>query len=189
MNSTPVQSLSGHLLIAMPSLQDANFSKTVTYICEHNDKGALGIVINRPLDIELADVLKQMELQISDPDVASLPVFLGGPVQEQRGFVLHTPLQAWDSTLAVGEHIGLTTSRDILVDMSQGRGPGQSLVALGYAGWGAGQLEHELMQNAWLHGPADNAILFELPAEQRWQAAADKLGIDINLLTANAGHA
>ncbi len=184
-----MNSLSGHLLIAMPSLADANFSKTVTYICEHNEKGALGIVINRPLKISLSNVLEQMELEVSDPDIANDTVFLGGPVQEQRGFVLHTPLRAWNSTLAVGEHIGLTTSRDILVDMSQGRGPGQSLVALGYAGWGAGQLEHELMQNSWLHGPADDAILFELPAEHRWQAAADKLGIDLNLLSATAGHA
>lgn len=184
-----MNSLSGHLLIAMPSLADANFQKTVTYICEHNDKGALGIVINRPLKISLSDVLEQMELEVTDPDIADDQVFLGGPVQEQRGFVLHTPLRAWNSTIAVGEHIGLTTSRDILVDMSQGRGPGQALVALGYAGWGAGQLEHEIMQNSWLHGPADDAILFELPSEQRWQAAADKLGIDMNLLSSTAGHA
>jgi putative transcriptional regulator len=183
------ESLSNQLLIAMPALADPNFARTVTYICEHNGDGALGIVINRPLDLSLGDILGHLEMQVTDPDVGSQPVLMGGPVQTERGFILHQPLGAWEATLPVTAQIGLTTSQDILRDMAMGRGPGQSLVALGYAGWGAGQLEREMLENAWLSGPADESILFDLPYSERWEAAAARLGIDLNLLSDQAGHA
>jgi putative transcriptional regulator len=182
-------SLKSHLLIAMPALQDPNFARTVTYICEHGDHGAMGIVLNRPTDLRLADVLKHMEIEGGLGEAGEQTVFLGGPVEEERGFVLHTHSDPWDSTLAINDEISITTSRDILEAMARGEGPGQTLVALGYAGWGAGQLEQEMQQNAWLSGPADQSILFELPAEQRWEAAARLLGVDVNLLSSEAGHA
>jgi putative transcriptional regulator len=182
-------SLKSHLLIAMPALQDPNFARTVTYICEHGDHGAMGIVLNRPTDLRLADVLKHMDIEGGLGEAGEQTVFLGGPVEEERGFVLHTHSDPWDSTLAINDEISITTSRDILEAMARGEGPGQTLVALGYAGWGAGQLEQEMQQNAWLSGPADQSILFELPAEQRWEAAARLLGVDVNLLSSEAGHA
>lgn len=186
---TEKSSLKSQLLIAMPALQDPNFSRTVTYICEHGDHGAMGIVLNRPTDLRLADVLRHMEIEDGLGAAGDQIVYLGGPVEEERGFVLHTHTDPWDSTLAITDHISITTSRDILEAMAHGEGPGQTLVALGYAGWGAGQLEQELQQNAWLSGPADQSILFDLPADQRWEAAARLLGVDVNLLSSEAGHA
>ncbi len=180
--------LTDHFLIAMPSLEDPNFFHSVTYICEHNEHGAMGIVINRPLDVGLSEIVRQLELEWQ-ADQLERPVFLGGPVDTSRGFVLHSPPGDWEASLAVNEHIALTTSRDILQALGQGRGPERSLVALGYAGWGAGQLEAEMAANAWLSGPADAEILFELPPEQRWRAAAQKLGIDLALLSQDVGHA
>ena len=182
-------SLKSQLLIAMPALQDPNFTRTVTYICEHGDHGAMGIVLNRPTDLRLADVLRHMEIEGGLGPAGDQIVYLGGPVEEERGFVLHTHTDPWDSTLAITNDISITTSRDILEAMAHGNGPGQALVALGYAGWGAGQLEQELQQNAWLSGPADQSILFDLPAEQRWEAAARLLGVDVHLLSTEAGHA
>lgn len=182
-------SLKSQLLIAMPALEDPNFARTVTYICEHGDHGAMGIVLNRPTDLCLADVLKHMEIEGGLGAAGEQIVFLGGPVEEERGFVLHTHTEPWDSTLPITDEISITTSRDILEAMAHGDGPGQTLVALGYAGWGAGQLEKELQDNAWLSGPADQSILFELPPEQRWEAAAKLLGVDLNLLSNDAGHA
>jgi putative transcriptional regulator len=182
-------SLKNQLLIAMPSLQDPNFSRTVTYICEHGDHGAMGIVINRPTKLRLADVLQHMQIDSDVGSAGDQVVYLGGPVEEERGFVLHTHTDPWDSTLPVDESISITTSRDILEAMARGEGPQRTLVALGYAGWGAGQLERELQDNAWLSGPTDQAILFELPADQRWEAAARLLGVDVNLLSSEAGHA
>jgi putative transcriptional regulator len=182
-------SLKNQLLIAMPSLEDPNFSRTVTYICEHGEHGAMGIVLNRPTNLQLADVLQHMDIEGGLGDAGTQIVFLGGPVEEERGFVLHTHTEPWDSTLAVNNNISITTSRDILEAMARGDGPSLTLVALGYAGWGAGQLERELQENAWLSGPADQSILFELPAEQRWEAAARLLGVDVNLLSSEAGHA
>jgi putative transcriptional regulator len=186
---TDAPSLKSQLLIAMPTLEDPNFSRTVTYICEHSDHGAMGIVLNRPTDLRLADVLKHMEIDGGLGDAGEQIVYLGGPVEEERGFVLHTHTEPWDSTLAITDEISVTTSRDILEAMAHGRGPNQTFVALGYAGWGAGQLEQELQQNAWLSGPSDQSILFELPADQRWEAAARLLGVDVNLLSGDAGHA
>jgi len=183
-----VSDLSNHFLIAMPSLEDANFYRTVTYICEHNAQGAMGIVINRPLDISLGDILEQMEIT-SSPDTSKQAVFSGGPVQTERGFVLHSPDGDWESTLKVTPEISITTSRDILEAIADNKGPEQSLVALGYAGWGEGQLEEEMSANAWLSGPADSQIIFNLPSEERWQAAAQILGVDMNLMSGDAGHA
>ncbi len=184
-----LSSLKNQLLIAMPALHDPNFARTVTYICEHGEHGAMGIVLNRPTELKLDDLLLHMEIECGLTDTGEQIVYLGGPVEEERGFVLHTSSQPWDSTLSINEDISITTSRDILEAMASGGGPSRTLVALGYAGWGAGQLERELQQNAWLSGPADQSILFELPAEQRWEAAARLLGVDVNLLSSDAGHA
>ena len=181
--------LKSQLLIAMPSLEDPNFSRTVTYICEHNDQGAMGIVLNRPTDLSLSDVLRHMDIEGGLGNAGEQIVYLGGPVEEERGFVLHSHSPPWDSTLAVNDAISVTTSRDILEAMARGNGPAHTLVALGYAGWGAGQLERELQENAWLSGPSDESILFELPPDQRWEAAARLLGVDVNLLSSEAGHA
>lgn len=181
--------LKNQLLIAMPSLEDPNFSRTVTYICEHSEQGAMGIVLNRPTELSLADVLSHMEIEGDPGETGEQRVYLGGPVEEERGFVLHTHTEPWDSTLAINDDISVTTSRDILEAMACGKGPSHALVALGYAGWGAGQLERELQDNAWLSGPADRSILFDLPPDQRWEAAARLLGVDVNLLSSEAGHA
>ncbi|EIJ44177.1 putative transcriptional regulator [Beggiatoa alba B18LD] len=180
--------LTNHFLIAMPNLADPNFYQTVTYICNHTADGAMGIIINRPiLDVDLGDVLRHMTITVTDHSSVFLPVFEGGPVQRERGFVLHSPVGSWDSMLTVGE-LGITTSRDILTAIAKGDGPKQVLIALGYAGWAAGQLEKELLSNAWLIIPADNNIIFNTPPEKRWKAAASKLGIDLNLLSSEAGH-
>ena len=181
--------LGNHFLIAMPNLADPNFFHTVTYLCEHNAEGALGIVINRPLNITLREIFQHMDLEPATDTIGDQPVYLGGPVQQDRGFVLHRPLGDWEATLKVSGDIGVTSSRDILMAIAAGEGPRHSLIALGYAGWGAGQLEQELAANAWLSGPADERIAFDLPHEQRWEAAAAKLGVDLHLLTSEAGHA
>ncbi len=181
--------LTGHLLIAMPAMADPNFTRTVTYICEHNDSGALGIVINRPLQMDLGEVFEQLSLESADVGLARQPVLRGGPVQTERGFVLHEPTRAWDSTVEVSETVHLTTSQDILTAMAQGTGPKRAIMALGYAGWGAGQLELEIGANAWLSVPASPAIVFETPFEARWTAAAGLLGINLATISSEAGHA
>ncbi len=181
--------LTNHFLIAMPGLRDPNFSRTVTYICEHSDQGAMGIVINRPMDIRLGEVLSQLDIDSDDPRVLGATVYLGGPVQPDRGFVLHTAGESFESTLSITPDISVTTSRDVLEAIAAGRGPQRSLVALGYAGWAGGQLEDEIGANSWLSGPADDHIIFRLPNEARWLAAAQLLGVDLNLLSAEAGHA
>ena len=189
LNMVTTSYLNNHFLIAMPALEDPNFFHSDTYICEHNEQGAMGIVINQPLDVALSDVLAHMNMQICDHTMTMIPVYLGGPVQPERGFVLHEPLGHWDSMLEVTDSIGVTTSRDILQALNEGTGPGRSLVALGYAGWGAGQLEQELADNTWLTCPAESAIIFETPIENRWAAAAASIGVDINILSDNCGHA
>jgi putative transcriptional regulator len=181
--------LTGQLLIAMPGMADPNFTRTVTYVCEHNDKGALGIVVNRPLDMEMAEVFQQLSLSGADPTLAKQIVVRGGPVQTERGFVLHEPGGEWDSTVQVTASIHLTTSQDILAAMAAGDGPKRALMALGYAGWGAGQLEIEMGANAWLSVPGSPAILFDTPFESRWREAARLIGIDVATLSAEAGHA
>ncbi len=180
--------LSNQLLIAMPNLGDPNFSHTVTYLCQHDEEGALGIVINRPVEMELGEIFSQMEITVKNQKTSKLPIYYGGPVQQERGFVLHSPNSRWDSTLVISDNLALTTSRDILEAMADDRGPQKVLVALGYAGWGKGQLEQEMIDNAWLNTPCADNILFETPVSNRWNEAASQLGIDINLLTTPAGH-
>jgi putative transcriptional regulator len=181
--------LTNHFLIAMPTLADPNFAQTVTYICVHNDDGAMGIVINRPLDLALGEVLSQMDLDSDDPAIRDQPVYQGGPVHTDRGFVLHRPATSWGSTIAITPAIGVSTSRDILEAIATGSGPADALVALGYAGWGAGQLEQEMAENAWLSGPADLDIVFATPAERRWERAARLIGVDLAALSHDIGHA
>src|SRR5579859_5510887 len=180
--------LTNQFLIAMPAMDDPNFRASVTFICEHSEQGALGIIINRPIDVVLDDVLKQLALKAQDPDTAASPVYLGGPVQTQRGFVIHEPHGQWEATLKVSESVGVTTSRDVLAAVAAGTGPERCFVALGYAGWTAGQLEDELKSNAWLSTPADSRIIFETPVELRWQAAAKLIGVDLTLLSGDTGH-
>jgi putative transcriptional regulator len=181
--------LTGHLLIAMPAMADPNFTRTVTYICEHSDRGALGIVINRPLDLDLGEVFQQLSLPATDSGLAKQPVMRGGPVQTERGFVLHEPGGTWDATVEVSDSVCLTTSQDILAALAQGKGPRRALMALGYAGWGAGQLELEMSANAWLSVPGNASIVFDTPYEQRWSAAAGLLGINLATMSPDAGHA
>ena len=182
--------LTNNFLIAMPTLNDPNFSRTVTYLCSHDDSGAMGIVVNRPLDMTLGEVLEQMGIDASDEEAKAIPVVQGGPVLPERGFVLHRPAAQWDAVLEVEESgLAVATSRDILGAIATGEGPDDVVVALGYAGWAAGQLEQELGDNAWLSGPADQSIIFELPYEERWESAARLLGVDLERMSGQAGHA
>jgi putative transcriptional regulator len=181
--------LTNHFLIAMPAMVDPNFSKTITYICEHNDKGALGIVLNRPTDMTVQSLFDQINIATERRDLSGMSVHYGGPVQLDRGFVLHSPVGEWQSTLTVNKEVGLTTSKDVLEAVAQGAGPSKIHVTLGYAGWSAGQLEDELSQNAWLTVPASMPIMFDLPVEQRLTAAMDMLGVNYASLVDNAGHA
>ncbi|MEH6627578.1 MAG: YqgE/AlgH family protein [Motiliproteus sp.] len=182
--------LRNHFLISMPHMNDQNFSHTLTYICDHSEQGAMGIVINRPLDLSLKDILGHLELDTEDMRAPDMPVYRGGPVQGDRGFVLHSPSKnAWASTLPVDEGIHLSTSLDILESIATGGGPEHYLVALGYAGWGAGQLEDEIGHNAWLSCPADLDIIFSTVASKRLDAAASLLGINLDLLPLEPGHA
>jgi putative transcriptional regulator len=181
--------LTNHFLIAMPSMADPNFAKSLTFICEHNEQGALGVVVNRPIDMNLAALFERIELKLTARYLRNARVFFGGPVQTDRGFVLHMPPGDWKSTLAVADAVGLTTSRDILEAVGRGEGPDKLLVSLGYSGWAAGQLEHELRQNAWLTVPAQHDIIFDLPAEEKLAAAMEILGVDFARLQDAAGHA
>lgn len=184
----PIANLTNHFLIAMPGLSDPFFARTVTYICQHNDEGALGIIINRPSELTLKDIMSQMDIALDDDGLGQTPVYFGGPVQPERGFILHEPVGEWSSTLKVAEQLWLTTSRDILEAISRGDGPRKILLALGYAGWGKGQLEREIVQNSWLNAEAEQSIIFTRPAASRWKAAAELMGVDISLLTTQAGH-
>src|SRR6478672_7892777 len=174
--------LTHHFLIAMPNMADPYFSKTLTYICEHNDQGALGLVVNRPIDMTLQALFERLSLPLSASAHSEAPIYYGGPVQTDRGFVLHEPAGDWQSTLRVGEAIGLTTSKDILEAVGRGEGPRRMLVTLGYAGWSLGQI-------AWLTVAARDGILFETPADERLQAAMELLGLDYARLQDEAGHA
>jgi putative transcriptional regulator len=181
--------LTNQFLVAMPGMSDPNFAQTVTLVCEHSAQGALGIVINRPLSMTLGEVFTQLGLDASRSRVAEDAVLQGGPVQTDRGFVLHSPGPRWDSTLPVSERLHLTTSRDVLDALARGEGPAEVIVALGYAGWDAGQLEAEMAQNAWLTVPADERLLFETPVAERWQAAGRLLGVNLLHMSSDAGHA
>jgi len=181
--------LTNHFLIAMPNMVDPNFAKTLTFICEHNEQGALGVVVNRPIDMTLGSLFERLDLQLEIPGLAEAPVYFGGPVQTDRGFVLHMPVGGWSSTLPVRDGVGLTTSKDILEAAAAGTGPKKMMLALGYAGWAAGQLEQELAQNAWLTVEAKSAILFDLAPDERLPAAMELLGINFATLSDEAGHA
>lgn len=188
-NANQPLNLSNNFLIAMPTMDDPNFFQTVTYICEHNESGALGIVINRPTTINLAEILEQMKIDVTNPNIDQLPVLYGGPVHQERGFVIHRPFGTWRASFLTADDIMVTTSRDILEAIAKTHGPDNMLIALGFAGWEAGQLEAELMKNIWLTCPAHADILFETPFAQRWHAAVSSLGIDIHSLTGDIGHA
>jgi putative transcriptional regulator len=181
--------LTNHLLIAMPSLADPNFAQAVTLVCEHSDKGALGIVVNKALPMQLSEVLAQMKLKARDEQIGAKPVLRGGPVHTDRGFVLHRPGGEWDSTHQVSESIQVTTSRDVLAAMARGEGPDGAFIALGYAGWEGGQLEREILDNSWLSVPLDERVVFETPYEDRWQAVWRLIGVDPGRLSRVAGHA
>ena len=181
--------LQEQMLIAMPAMSDPNFSRSVTLLCQHNEEGAIGITINRQSGFTLGELLFQLNISCDDDEVASTMVFEGGPVSPDHGFVLHTPVDGYDSSVRINDEIMVTTSRDILSAIARGDGPGQFLVALGYAGWGDGQLESEMRQNAWLSVPADKGIVFESALQNRWEKAVGKLGISINDLHGEGGHA
>ena len=180
--------LTNQFLIAMPTLADQNFFQTVTYLSEHNDSGALGLVINRPLQLTLGQLLEHLQIVTDRPEIAAMPVYHGGPVQPEQGFVIHSPVGHWGATLRVTDQIGITTSRDILQATACGQGPERLLVALGYASWEKGQLEQEILDNAWLTAPADQNILFTTPIADRWRDAAKLIGVDIVTMSAEAGH-
>ena len=184
-----MSSLAPSFLLSMPQLLDPNFSRTVVLLCKHNEDGALGLVVNRPIDMTLKALFERLSLQMADKKSADRPIYFGGPVQTDRGFVLHEPAGNWQSTLRVRDVIGLTTSKDILEAVGRGEGPQRMLVTLGYAGWSPGQLEHELSQNAWLTVEARDGIIFETPAEERLPAAMELLGLDYARLQDEAGHA
>ncbi|MEA5667407.1 YqgE/AlgH family protein [Stenotrophomonas sp. MH1] len=181
--------LSNHLLVALPSLADGTFARSVALICQHDENGAMGVVVNQASDFTLGEVFEQMEIDCDDGDLRAAPVLNGGPVHTERGFVIHDDARAWDSSLTVADGLYLTTSRDILEAMAIGQGPRNALVTLGCAGWGAGQLEQELADNSWLTVPADAALLFATPLEERWQLAAARIGVDLFRLTGYSGRA
>ena len=181
--------LTNHFLIAMPGMEDPYFSRTLTLICEHSDKGALGVVVNKPIDVSLGNLFEQVDIPLEDRHLSTQSLYFGGPVQVDRGFVLHQPLGGWQSTLRIGGDTGLTTSKDILEAMARGEGPGRQLVTLGYAGWAAGQLEDEIKRNGWLTVKADTEVIFNLPAEERFPAAMGMLGLNFGNLSEQAGHA
>lgn len=185
----PNADLTNHFLIAMPTLADPNFHHTVTYMCDHNPEGAMGLVINRPMGMGMGELFRYLNITDYDINLDDIPVYQGGPVQTDRGFVLHTPSGNWEATMNVATNIALTMSQDIIEAIAHGEGPSQYIIALGYAGWGRGQLEQELASNAWLNGPAESSIIFDKPVEHRWNASAALLGVDISQLSNDVGHA
>lgn len=189
LNAFELGSLRNQFLIAMPGMSDPAFAHSVTYICEHNADGAMGLVINHPSALTLSDIFQQLSLNEDDTSAQS-QVLAGGPVSPERGFILHPNTgKQWQSTLEIGPETCLTASSDILKSLADGEGPEHYLVTLGYAGWDNDQLEQEIADNAWLTVPADPQILFHTPTEQRWAAAARHLGIDLNLISNSVGHA
>jgi putative transcriptional regulator len=185
--------LTNHFLIAMPGMEGDTFAGTVIYLCEHTEKGALGLVINKPIDIKLKNLFEKVELTLDRDDLAEAPVYFGGPVQTERGFVLHEPLgddaAHYNSSLQIPGGLEMTTSKDVLEALSNGAGPKKVLVTLGYSGWGAGQLEEEMKRNSWINVSAAPEIIFDTPVEQRYDRALSLLGIDARMLSQEAGHA
>ena len=175
-------------LIAMPMLMDPNFFRTVIYICEHNESGAIGITINRPLTVTLSDVLSQMNITSSNADVNGLPVLFGGPIHQERGFVIHQPVGNWRSSVVTADNLAVTTSQDVLEAIADEKGPEDYVISLGYSGWQPGQLEAEIANNYWLYCPVNTDILFHVPFGDRWMAAAALIGVDVNRLSNDVGH-
>ena len=195
MASTSIN-LTNQFLIAMPGMGDGTFAGTVVYMCEHTEKGALGLVINKPIDITLKNLFEKVELSLDREDYAAQPVYFGGPVQTERGFVLHEPLsgdagdeEPYNSSLKVEGGLAMTTSKDVLEAIASGSGPKKVLVTLGYSGWQAGQLEDEMSRNGWINVQADPGIIFDTPVGERYGKALSLLGIDPGMLSADAGHA
>jgi putative transcriptional regulator len=181
--------LTNHLLIAMPAMGDPNFSQTVALICDHSSQGALALILNKPLPMRMAEIFAQLEIEIAAGPLPEQQVLRGGPMQTDRGFVVHRAGSEWDSTLKVSAALHVTTSRDILAAMARGLGPEHAVVALGYAGWDGGQLEEEIRANAWLSAPVDLAVIFDLPFESRWQAAGRLLGVELTRISPIGGNA
>jgi putative transcriptional regulator len=181
--------LTNQLLIAMPALADPNFAQTVALVCDHSDQGALALILNKPLPMRMGEIFQQLDIEIGDGPLSGRPVLRGGPMQTDRGFVVHPAVGQWDSTLKVSDTLHVTTSRDILAAIARGEGPQEAIVALGYAGWDGGQLEDEIRANAWLSAPVESAIIFELPFESRWEAAARLLGVELSRISSIGGNA
>jgi putative transcriptional regulator len=181
--------LTNQLLIAMPTMSDPNFAQTVTLVCDHNPRGALGLILNRPLSMRMGEVFDQLDIKGVDGPLSERQVLRGGPMQTDRGFVVHRAAGDWDSTVKISDTLHVTTSRDILAAMARGHGPDDAVVALGYAGWDGGQLEDEIRANAWLNAPVDTAIIFDVPFESRWHAAARLLRVDLTRLSPQSGNA
>ena len=181
--------LTNQLLIAMPAMGDPNFSQTVALICEHNSDGALGLILNKPLPMRMAEIFDQLDIKIAGGPLSERQVLRGGPMQTDRGFVVHPAFGDWDSTMKVSNTLHVTTSRDILAAIADGNGPPQAVVALGYAGWDGGRLENEIRANAWLNAPVDSALIFDLPFESRWEAAARLLGVELSRISPISGNA
>lgn len=188
LSETRGANLTNHFLVAMPQMADPNFGGAVVFIAEHSEQGALGLVINRPMELTMKSLFDRIDLPLSSP-LEGAPIYFGGPVQTDRGFVLHTPIGKWGSTVVVADDLGLTSSKDVLEAVSRGQGPDRLLVTLGYSGWGPGQLEDELARNAWLTMPADADVIFDAPADERLSRAFGLLGINPAFLSAAAGHA
>jgi putative transcriptional regulator len=181
--------LDQQVLIAMPGMVDSNFAGSVTLLCQHNDEGAIGITINRLSDYSLGEIFSQLHLDCDNETICNMPVLEGGPVAPDRGFVLHSPHEGYESSMAVGPDIMVTTSRDVLAAIAEGGGPEKYIIALGYAGWGGGQLEGELRENAWISVMADSDIVFDMPVPNRFDGALGRLGIEVDRLHSDIGHA
>jgi putative transcriptional regulator len=181
--------LTNQLLIAMPFMGDPNFAQTVALVCDHSSKGALALVLNKPLPMRMGEIFDQLEIKLSRGPLSERQVLRGGPMQTDRGFVVHRAFGDWDSTLKVSDALHVTTSRDILAAMAEGQGPAEAVVALGYAGWDGGQLEQEIRANAWLSAPVDLSLIFELPFESRWHAAGRLLGVELSRVSPTGGNA
>jgi putative transcriptional regulator len=184
-----ISSLANHLLIAMPSLNDPNFERTVIYVCEHHEQGSVGLIINRPMKFTRALVFEQLHIEPVNVEQSHQPLMFGGPIQPERGFVIHKQFGGWRSSLFLQEEVTVTTSNDIIRAIAEGKGPPDVLITLGYAGWVEHQLEKEIRDNTWLVAPWDKGIVYDLPFEARWDAAASALGIKMSQLSSNIGHA
>jgi putative transcriptional regulator len=181
--------LTNQLLIAMPFMSDPNFAQSVALVCDHSARGALGLILNKPLPMRMGEIFEQLEIKLDVGPLRERQVLRGGPMQTDRGFVVHRAGGEWDSTLKVSDALHVTTSRDILAAMARGQGPEEAMVALGYAGWDGGQLEEEIRANAWLSAPVDLGLIFELPFESRWEAAGRLLGVELSRISPIGGNA